>query len=196
MTGADNLNDYIAYQGPIINATGGHDILRYNNPNMVYQMAELNLKVQTNDVHGMTGTDQETAEAAWGEYVKGLKDGTYTKPQVEVVYTLTNAVNAPTYTAITGSYGNDGSIWFERVAGQGGFTDHSKLTAASVKQTNGTYTDVSASDLAKIVFPASPAGWATVSWANLTAMGQSGTESTVVLRITYDGQNYEVTVTP
>lgn len=198
LAGADNINDYLSYQGaPVAELGGGHEILRYNKPTMNYQIAELNLKVVTNDVAGISSADdKKTAEAAWGAYVKGLKDGTYTKPDVDVVYTLSNAVNAPTYTAITGSYGTDGSIWFERSAGQGGFTDHSKLTAASVKQTDGSYRDVSTADLAKIEFPSSAAGWANVTWDNLKAIGQPPLESTVVLRLTYDGGHYEVTVTP
>lgn len=195
LAGADDLADYIAYQGPVIPETGGHEIMRYNNPNMIYEMAALNLKVETNDVAAMTGTDQETAEAAWGEYVKGLKEGTYTKPSVDVVYTLINDVNAPAYTAITGNYGNDGSIWFALNPTTGGLEDHSKLTAASVKQTDGSFTPVSSADLAKIEFDAT-LKWAKVTWANLVAIGHPSSEGTVVMRFTYDGTDYEVTVTP
>lgn len=187
LAGAKNLTDYIVYQSGIDSNTGGHNYVRYTKENITYGEESFSLVAKANTNIG--------AQDAWKTYSKGLT-GAASRPKISVVYHVEKKTTAPTYTAITGSYGRDGSIWFELVAGNGGFTDHSKLTAASVKQTDGSYVDVATSDLAKIEFPASPAGWATVTWANLVSIGQEGTNGTVVIRFTYDNAAYEVTVTP
>lgn len=194
LTGLSDVTKYNTYQGDEIEATGGHEYVRYNKTSMEYDSAELHLSLVANG--------DAASRDAWGAYVKELEDayvpgasgqpGTTQKTKINVVYTLANDA---AYTPITGSYGNDGSVWFAIDATNGGLTDHNLLTAASVKQADGSFAPVAAADLAKIEFDSS-INWAHIPWANIVAIGHPSSESTIVLRFTYNNQNFEVTITP
>lgn len=204
LAGKSDVADYNTYQGDIIDATGGHEYVRYNKPTMAYDTAEFSIQADT-----APGT--ATNKDAWAAYVEELKDayvpgtggqpGTPQRTKIEVVYTLQNDVNddlnGPSEINV-GTFnwagtGADLTLWFAiNATGNGGFTDSAKLTSISVKKGDGTYyTSTSAADLAKVTFVSggNADGWAGIKWTDLASFGITSFDE---MKLTYDGQIYVV----
>lgn len=199
LVGLDDVTKYNTYQGDEIEATGGHEYVRYNMPSMTYDTAELNLKINAN---GDAASDD-----AWAAYVEELKDayvpgtggqpGTAQKTKINVVYTLTNDVNKPTrvnaHDVQWDRTMNPIVMWFTATSTTG-FTDSSKLSKISVKKNDGSgdYTiTTAAADLAKVTFAAN--GYAGITWDDLTnTFGLDGNASSAEIIFEYDGVEYVI----
>lgn len=190
LAGLSDVTKYNTYMGDEIEATGGHEYVRYNMPSMSYESAELKLSIEANG--------DAASDAAWAAYVEELKDayvpgangqpGTTQKTKINVVYTLENDAAE---VAVGDSMWNGTTLWFAiNETGDGGFADHDLLTSVSVKKAStGNYTTFTdAADLAKVTFAAN--GWAGITWANLESLGQES--GSVELKLTYDGVVYVV----
>lgn len=190
LAGLSDVTKYNTYMGDEIEATGGHEYVRYNMPSMSYESAELKLSIEANG--------DAASDAAWAAYVEELKDayvpgangqpGTTQKTKINVVYTLENDAAE---VAVGDSMWNGTTLWFAiNETGDGGFADHDLLTSVSVKKAStGNYTTFTdAADLAKVTFAAN--GWAGITWADLESLGQES--GSVELKLTYDGVVYVV----
>lgn len=183
LNGADDPDtDYNVYRGGIDPATKGHKYERYMKSDMDYSEVDFTFTA--------TIATNNQAEPAWKAYAQALKDayeadGVAKTPSIDVVYEITGGASSAVQ--LPAGDWDAGYLWF----GDGHFTDQDKWNAATITVVNtvdGSTGTLAPSDLTLA------SGYAAITWVTLTDVGDHDGSGNFTIRIVYDGETYEMTM--